>query len=66
MTSAVKDIGLTAEEASTYTNWEFNEVLSNTKYLKSTMFYRNGLTVPVKQVLQEYSEAIKNTIQTTK
>ena len=36
-----------------YTDWEFNTIVDNKKYLKNTIFYENGKVIPKKEVLKK-------------
>lgn len=55
----VSDIGKSALDASTTTNFEFNSIMSNSKYFKSTKFYENGTVVNRKTVRERYQKAIE-------
>lgn len=43
------------DEGVGYTDWEFNQILSNDKLLKSTDFYDKGELIPTEKVLQMIS-----------
>jgi len=58
---AAKDAGKSALESESVTNFEFNSIMKNEKYLKATSFYRNGKSVPKEQVVKEYQKEVMNT-----
>jgi hypothetical protein len=58
----VQDIGKTAEDASSYTNFEFNQIVENPKLLKATNFYENGIKKSAESVVKEFQDAIKQAI----
>ena len=55
----VGDIGKSAAEASSYTNWEFLQVVGNKKLLNSTKFYENGYIMKTEEALKKFSDAKK-------
>jgi hypothetical protein len=65
LSRVVKDIGLSAEKASSYTNWEFNQIMENPSFLKSTNFYENGIRKSTESVVKDFQNAIKQTAKTT-
>ena len=52
---AVGDIGKSAEAASSYTNWEFLQVIGNNKLLNATRFYENGVIMKTEDVLKKFA-----------
>lgn len=55
MGQAVTDLGKTAADASSLTNYEFNTIMGSEKYLKATEFYRDGKKVNSSDVVKEYN-----------
>ncbi|MFT3945715.1 MAG: RHS repeat-associated core domain-containing protein [Agriterribacter sp.] len=59
MERAIGDIGKSAPEASSLTNFEFNTIMGNKKYLDATKFYKNGELIPTEKIVKEYSDLQK-------
>jgi hypothetical protein len=38
------------DEGVSYTQWEFNQILNNSKLLKNTEFYENGTRVSIEEI----------------
>jgi hypothetical protein len=63
MSRAVSDIGKSSIDASSMTSFEFNTIMSNKKYFKSTQFYENGKALNPKIVTERYQKAIEQSKQ---
>jgi hypothetical protein len=59
MKGIASDIGLSAEKASSYTNWEFLQIVGNKKLLEATKFYENGAVLPTEKVILKFADSIK-------
>jgi hypothetical protein len=59
MEKVVADIGKTAATASSYTNWEFIQVISNPRLLKAARFYEGGKLVTTQEVLKRFAKVKK-------
>jgi hypothetical protein len=58
--TALTDKGKSFYEAKGYTNYEFNEILSDKKLIDATKFYENGKQISTKEVLDRVKQASGN------